>query len=238
MTLEPDPPLAAALRAHYARDRATLDAQVAAVLRLGAAGLPTETAEDRAIRAAYIASRPRWDAPPRLRALRRFAPRLAAAAALALAALFASRLIATDPLRIKGDGEARLIVMASRGDGEAFVVAPDTRLATGDRLGFFVTADAPGAVAVYLVDAEQAVRLAPTRDRRGTYRAGALRPLPEGAELTAGDRCEWLVAAFSPAPLPLERLDAALAPHATDPCLAPTLDAIDRVEWQVTRIRR
>lgn len=161
---------------------------------------------------------------------------LAAAALLAVAAGWWLRRD-DDTLTVKGADGARLLVVASRPGGEVFVVEPDAQLATGDRLGFFVDAPGPGAVAVYLVDASGATRLAPTGGRGGAFGAGSRVPLPEGARLTDGAGCEWVVAAFGAGPLPLDRLDAALAPG-DDVCRPPMIEAVEGVRWQRLRVRR
>lgn len=145
---------------------------------------------------------------------------------------------AEEGLAVKGPPAARLVVVASRGEGEAFAVEADARLMAGDRLGFFVAADAPGAVAVWWVDGAGATRLAPTGGRGGAFGAGALVALPEGARLTAGAGCEWVVAAFGAGPLPLGRLDGALRAPGGDGCGAPGVDAVAGVRWQLLRVRR
>lgn len=218
-----DDEVAAALRAFYRRDAAMLDG-------LAAGDWAAAGDEAAALRAAWDASAEAWAGGATRRAMRRWAA--GALAAAALVAWLVWRPAPPPTLVAKGAG-ARLTVVAQRGKA-AFVVGPDARLASGDALGFFVTAPRAGYVAIHLVDADGATRLAPSRGRAGRFAAGARVPLPEGARMTAGAGCEWIGAAFSDRPLPVGELEVSASGCAAPPQVPP----VEGVRWQWLRVRR
>lgn len=236
-----DGPMADRLRRFYADEQADLD-------RMAAGDDPT-VRMDPTLADAWAAVDDIWvpghaiadpstptPTPPRLPGVGAL---LAAAAVLLLGVGW--RLLTADEgpaLMIKGPPTARLTVLATRGGGEAFEVRPDTPLRADDRLGFFISAEAPGFVAVYLIDRSGAVRLAPSGGRIGAHPAGARVVLPEGARMTPGSDCEWFMAALADRPLPLESFDVALGPDPDDVCRPPPSIAAPGVRWQRLRVRR
>ncbi|MCK6547641.1 DUF4384 domain-containing protein [Myxococcota bacterium] len=113
-------------------------------------------------------------------------------------------------------------VAVQRGD-ERFRAHPGDHVVAGDRLGFFYTSERGGYLAVIGVDERgNATALHPAS---GPWSA-AIEPaehtaLPSGAVVEAGERCDWIVAIFSDAPLPEAEVRAALArsPRSTETCI-------------------
>ena len=111
-----------------------------------------------------------------------------------------------EQLVLKGYGD-NLIVAVERA-GKVFTADYLDTLKTGDRLGLFYTASAPGYLAVLSRDAkgDTAVLYPSGKAVSAPVQAGEKKSLPDGAVVDEGSRCEWIVAVFSDAPLSLEKL--------------------------------
>lgn len=142
--------------------------------------------------------------------------RLALVAVAAVLALAMAWLIGFTPngeeqpvFRIKGSWTVH--VAAKRG-GATFRVNDGTRLNEGDRLGFFFSGQRPAHLVVLYLDREQAVPLVPAAGAESLYvEAGEESSLPDGALITQGKGCEWIVSVFAHEPFSVqEAKDAAL----------------------------
>lgn len=146
-----------------------------------------------------------------------FWPRLAAAAAVVLVLVIG--LVWVDPGAQPGPSE-RLIPkgdwqlhVAAEVEGRTFRVTSGDELPAGTRLGFFYTAQRAGHLMVMYVDeAGEIVRLVPAERTHSTsIRPGQQVRLPDGAVLSPGRGCEWVVAFFSTDPLADRQAAQALA---------------------------
>lgn len=122
---------------------------------------------------------------------------VAAAAAAVIAALGWSFTREDHGLTAKGAGW-RLEVAAER-DGKQFLAPSGTALQAGDSLGFFYSSDRAGYLTVLYADGHNApVRLFPARDPNAAHVvAGTKVSIPDGAVLSAGADCEWIIGLFS-----------------------------------------
>lgn len=120
---------------------------------------------------------------------------LAAAAAVVLGLVGWSQL-PNDELRAKGGW--RLEVAAER-DGKQFLAPSGTALQAGDSLGFFYTSDRAGYLTVLYADGRNPpVRIFPAREPNAAHVvAGSKVAIPDGAALSAGADCEWVIGFFS-----------------------------------------
>jgi len=108
------------------------------------------------------------------------------------------------PLQIKG-GSDRFEVMLSR-DGAVLHVIPQMQLHTDDRLSFFYSAQRSGYLKLIAVDAAGKSNLLFS----GEIISGLNMPLSRGGIASPGIGCEWFVAIFADAPLPIKDEDLAL----------------------------
>ncbi len=94
----------------------------------------------------------------------------------------------------------RLEVAIAR-DGLRFAASPHDRVETGDRLGLFYHATRPGHLLVVGLDAEGTMAVLHPAEgaASGPIEPGHQVPLPSGAIVGDGQRCEWIVAVFSDA---------------------------------------
>ena len=140
--------------------------------------------------------------------------RLFAAGAAALAAGLGLWL-ALSPARpshddgLKAMGTWSLEVAARRG-GRQFLAPDGTQLREGDQLGLFYSSGRDGYLTVLYADGQGApVRLFPADAKVSAFvRAGSRVGLRDGAVLSEGSGCEWVVGFFSPEPLTAARAEA------------------------------
>ncbi len=161
-----------------------------------------QCADCRADFAAMGEARRAWDEPRRARSWRPmlwFSPAvLALGAAAALVVLRpADR---ADPLTAKGTWALHVAVER---EGQVFRAHDGVALREGDRLGFFYTADKPGFLTVLYADEKgEVVRLHPSNDGPPQLaEAGTNVRIPDGALISPGQGCEWVIALFSADPL-------------------------------------
>ncbi len=112
---------------------------------------------------------------------------------------------------IKGAAD-NLFVAVQRGPSQ-FTAQPFDNLEEGDQLGLFYSAEASGYIAVFSLDGEHETSLLyPAGGAMSAAIAPGERvPLPDGAIVSRGAGCEWIVAVFSEQSLPVERLTAAIS---------------------------
>lgn len=155
-----------------------------------------------------------WEAvPPRpRRSFRLFVQfgggALAAAAATAvLVAMLRSPI--EDGERLQPKGSFDLLVAVDRG-GKGAPLRNGGHVQTGDRLGFFYTAGAAGYLAIlYGADSGEVERLYPSGPGPSVaVLAGREVRVPDGAVISAGQGCEWIVGLFSKEPLSSRRAKA------------------------------
>lgn len=122
----------------------------------------------------------------------------AAAAAVVLAIGGGSLLLSRGESGLTAKGGWRLEVAAER-DGKQFLAPSGTALQAGDALGFFYTSDRAGYLTVLYADGRNApVRLFPARDPNAAHVvAGTKVAIPDGAVLSAGTDCEWVIGLWS-----------------------------------------
>ncbi|MCP4675519.1 MAG: DUF4384 domain-containing protein [Deltaproteobacteria bacterium] len=108
-------------------------------------------------------------------------------------------------LAIKGSAD-NLFVAVQRGPSQ-FTARPFDRLEEGDQLGLFYSAETPGYLAVFSLDGEgEASLLYPAEGIKSAAIAANERvPLSDGATVSQGSGCEWIVAVFSHLPLPVDK---------------------------------
>jgi len=133
------------------------------------------------------------------------APRLlvpAAAAAAAAVALFVWLPDAPDDEGLHAKGGYTLHVAVER-RGHAFRLIDGARLEDGDHLGFFYTASGEiNLTVLYLDDAGELVRLFPALSQESAaLEAGHQVRLPDGALISPGEGCEWVIGIFSRRPV-------------------------------------
>ena len=106
----------------------------------------------------------------------------------------------------KGAGD-QLALAVQRG-AERFTARPGDRLLEGDRIGLFYWAAQDGYLAVLHLDEQgRTTLLSPAGgDGSAAIAAGSEGRLPDGGVVEGGAGCEWLIAVFSDAPLPLEAM--------------------------------
>jgi hypothetical protein len=131
-------------------------------------------------------------------------PRLALAASAAVLALVLV-LVPFGPREkervLVPKGTWQLHVAAER-SGHTFRVQDGSILQTGDQLGFFYTAERPGYLMILYADEEgEIVRLFPALKPQSAIAAeGKNIRIPDGAELSPGEGCEWVLGLFSDQP--------------------------------------
>ncbi len=110
-------------------------------------------------------------------------------------------------MAIKGETD-QLSIAVQRGTSR-FVVQPGDRLVTGDQLGLFYSAETPGYLAVFCVDANsETALLFPNQGTLSESIAqGTEVPLPDGAYVAEGSGTEWIVAVFSDQPMIIDELE-------------------------------
>ncbi len=154
---------------------------------------------------------------PRVAPRPRFAVRasrwlgVAAAAGIALFAVYVGRgKLERDEDRL-GElvpkGSSFALHVAAERSGHSFVVADGAHLSTGDGLGFFYTAGEPAHLTVLFVDdAGEVGKLFPASAKGSAHVQGGTQVrLPDGALLSPGSGCEWVVGLFAPVPLEDDR---------------------------------
>jgi hypothetical protein len=132
-------------------------------------------------------------------------PRLALAASAAVLALILVLVPLGPPEEeriLVPKGTWQLHVAAER-SGHTFRVVDGSVLQTGDQLGFFYTAERPGYLMILYADEEgEIIRLYPALKPHSAAAAeGKNIRIPDGAELSPGEGCEWVVGLFSDRPL-------------------------------------
>jgi hypothetical protein len=95
---------------------------------------------------------------------------------------------------------------AAERNGKTFRVADGSVLETGDRLGFFYTSEKKGHLMIlYMEESGRIVRLYPARSAAsGRITIGKNVRIPDGAVLSPGSGCEWIVGLFSEKPLSVD----------------------------------
>jgi len=169
-------------------------------------------------------------------------PRLLAPAALAAAALLAVVLIPAGeeeaPLRAKGS--FRLHVAVER-NGHAFRLQDGVRLETGDRLGFFYNAARGGFLTILYGEADgDFVRLYPAlAGQSAAVEVGSEVRVPDGALISPGQGCEWVVSLFTETPLGAADAEAAVEHmwSTRDGCKLGT-HGLPEAEVQVVEVQR
>lgn len=148
---------------------------------------PLETGDKTRARSRLASIRVRWIA----------AVVAAAAALLMLLKVFPL----PDVLHPKGHQSFQLVVAAAR-NGQVVRVQDGTRVEPGDRLGFFYSAEREGYLMIWYASETEAVRIFPAA-HAGSERVppGSELPLRDGATLTPGTGCEWIIGVFSGRPL-------------------------------------
>jgi len=132
-------------------------------------------------------------------------PRLALAASAALLALVLV-LVPVGPREeeriLRPKGTWQLHVAAER-SGHTFRVQNGSILQTGDQLGFFYTAERPGYLMILYADEEgEIIRLFPALEPQSAIAdEGKNIRVPDGAKLSPGEGCEWVVGLFSDQPI-------------------------------------
>jgi len=190
-----------------------------------------------------------WDVPVLRRPFRLFglhpAPILATAAlcllVLGVVGLWPAEKAGPDSDRFLPKGSFIMKVAAERG-GQVFRVAPRTRLADGDRLGFFYSSDSVGQLMIFFVgEAGELTRLHPS-GRAGSQAmpAGQNQRIPDGAILSPARACEWIVALRSGRPFAEAEAASLIAKMFEQRvgCKLPTLDDARQLDAQVVEIRR
>jgi hypothetical protein len=163
----------------------------------------------------------------------------------AIAALISVSLLLISPgeeqpsLTPKGMDD-RVEVAAQRGP-DRFRLGANERLAAGDRLGFFYSAERPGHLMLLAVDEEGTVTtLHPGQgELSAPIQAGQDVSLPDGAVADEGRGCEWIVAVFSDRPLTVRDVHQRIqsAPRGTTDCtLEPRI--LDARSVRVLPLRR
>ncbi len=130
--------------------------------------------------------------------LLRFPTRIRIFVAAIAAAVLAFVLIPKDDHRLSAKGGWMLEVAAER-DGKQFLTPSGTVLQSGDSLGFFYSSDQDGYLTVLYADGHaDPVRLFPARSQEAArVQAGSKVSLPDGAVLSSGSDCEWVIGLFS-----------------------------------------
>ena len=118
-----------------------------------------------------------------------------------------------NPTRLRTMGEADTLAVAIARADQRFVAQSGERLEEGDRLGLFYSTEEPGHLAVFAVEAnEPPVQLFPSDEERSApIVTGQDLALPNGVLVGPGERCEWIVAVFSDAPLLMSDMAELLA---------------------------
>ena len=113
-------------------------------------------------------------------------------------------------LVIKGGGDA--LYAAVRRGASKFALRPLDTLLTGDELGLFYSTEKEGCLAVFSRDAAGETDLLYPLDGSTSKRVvkGVKVPLSDGARVSDGTGCEWIVAVFSDEPIPLDNIAAAV----------------------------
>jgi hypothetical protein len=145
-----------------------------------------------------------------------------AIAALVLVSLPALLPVSSDPELVPKGMDDRLEVAAQRGE-ERFRLRPNDSIRAGDRLGFFYSARSPGYLAVISVDDEGVFSILQPSTH---IQIGEEVPLPNGAVADEGTGCEWIVAVFSEASIPIGELRKQIesAPRTAESCeLVPAI---------------
>ncbi len=114
------------------------------------------------------------------------------------AALLAFVLVPRHDDRLTAKGGWMLEVAAER-DGKQFLTPSGTVLQAGDSLGFFYSSDHDGYLTVLYADGHaDPVRLFPARSQDAArVQAGNKVSIPDGAVLSGGADCEWVIGLFS-----------------------------------------
>jgi hypothetical protein len=99
---------------------------------------------------------------------------------------------------LRPKGSFQLLVAAER-LGKTFRVTPGMQLETGDQLGFFYTSAEAGHLMILYADQPgEVVRLFPSKNPKSAgIQPGRRVPLDDGARLSKGQGCEWVIAVFS-----------------------------------------
>jgi hypothetical protein len=150
-------------------------------------------------------SKAAWEAAP-VPAVLRFPSRLrlflpvAGALAAALIAFFFYAQSPENPLRPKGSWT---LEVAAQRQGKQFLAPSGTLLHSGDSLGFFYSSPRDGYLMLLYADAHDApVRLFPAQGRASAkVQAGERVSVPDGAVLSPGTGCEWIIGFFTRRPL-------------------------------------
>lgn len=229
----------ARLKEHFAAEDEGLDRLVPLALQEKADRDPSGLSlQDQADLAAFDGAASVWNdarpAPAR-RGFGLIIGGLAAAAALLFFVLRPDQSKVTDgeQLRPMGAHVFTLEVAVDRGGKARQVTSGDT-LKTGDRIGLFYTAHAPGHLQVLYVG-ESVDTLLPSRE----ITTGERVALPAGGELTAGTGCEYVVGLYSKAPVAPDAAKAALANAKRDDAACTlTVDGLEKVDVKVIGIRR
>jgi len=136
---------------------------------------------------------------------------------------------ATSPDMLVPKGSEHAFHIAVQRGASRFRLGPGEALQSGDRLGFFYSAPDASHLVVLDVEADgKAAALFPAGGRESArVLAGEGVGLPDGAIVRDGEGCEWIVAVFADAPLPVAEVREALGDAArlasSDCSLAPEL---------------
>ena len=188
-------------------------------------------------------AREAWDAAVPAKVLR-FPSRVrlfvGAAGALAAAVIALVALWVPDAHRLTAKGGWTLELAAER-NGKQFLAPSGTVLQAGDSLGLFYSSDHDGYLTVLYADGHQApVRLFPARSQDAArILAGNRISIPDGAVLSGGADCEWVIGFFSDRSLSAEqanRIATRMVEARRDCTLGPSADS--QVEVRVITVRR
>ncbi len=146
------------------------------------------------------------------------------------------------PGQLNPKGVFELHVAAER-EGNTFRVQDHTRLQVGDRLGFFYSASMPGYLLILHIDSTGEIQqLFPAQaTQSAAIAAGKKIALPDGAVVSAGKDCEWIVALFAQQDIEPMQAQSALARRfqTRSACrLGAPADKLPGVDIQVFQVTR